>query len=463
MPDKIRAGSNQLVALLADAEPTALAETLTAFANADGGTLYVGVNEDGVPAGDVAPEDFDAAIQQAERLCRPPIPVQWEQMDVGGAFVFVGRVARAESLHTLADGRILARAGALNRVVSGAQVQQLVATRVTGEYEAEPQPGATRDDFDPDILREFVEAWGKRQGRPQTAPLDDMLTELGWLTPGKQPTVAGILLFARKPQVFIPRSGLTFVRFDGPHGQSAVSATERREEGEAVYGRRVEVEGPLPHVIRRTWDIIQEEIRVGAVVKGLERKEQWLYPPTAIREALVNAVAHRDYRVRGRAIEIRMFPDRLEIYSPGGLPGFITLDNIVDEHFSRNPRIVNGLYQWGYIEELGLGVDLMIEDMVNAGHPPPEFRPTEHSFTVVFQSVQERRPLMPATSDLTMNERQAKALSFIQQNGRLTNRDYQLLCPDVSPETLRLDMVDMVERGVLLKIGQKRGTYYIMK
>jgi hypothetical protein len=71
MPDKIRAGSNQLVALLADAEPTALAETLTAFANADGGTLYVGVNEDGVPAGDVAPEDFDAAIQQAERLCRP--------------------------------------------------------------------------------------------------------------------------------------------------------------------------------------------------------------------------------------------------------------------------------------------------------------------------------------------------------------------------------------------------------
>jgi len=81
----------------------------------------------------------------------------------------------------------------------------------------------------------------------------------------------------------------------------------------------------------------------------------------------------------------------------------------------------------------------------------------------VFQSVQERRPLMPTTSDLTMNERQAKALSFIQQNGRLTNRDYQLLCPDVSPETLRLDMVDMVERGVLLKIGQKRGTYYIMK
>lgn len=455
MPDKISAGSNQLVALLAEAEPAVLAETLTAFANADGGTLYVGVNEDGSPTDAVAPEDFDAAIEQAERLCRPPIPVAWEQLEIGGAFVFVGRVARATGLHTLADGRILVRAGALNRVVSGAQVQQLATTRATGEYEAEPQPGAARDDFDADILQEFIEAWEKRQGRPQTGPLDDWLAEFGWLTPGRQPTVAGLLLFARKPQVFIPRSGLTFVRFDGPQGQ--------REEGEAVYGRRVEVEGPLAHIIRRTWDLIQEEIRVGAVVKGLERKEQWLYPPSALREALVNAVAHRDYRVRGRAIEVRMFPDRLEIYSPGGLPGFITLDNIVDEHFSRNPRLVNGLYQWGYIEELGLGVDLMIEEMVNAGHPPPEFRPTDHSFTVVFQSIQERRPLAPTATDLTMNERQAKALAFIQQNGRLTNRDYQSLCPDVSPETLRLDMVDMVERGVLLKIGQKRGTYYIMK
>ncbi len=92
---------------------------------------------------------------------------------------------------------------------------------------------------------------------------------------------------------------------------------------------------------------------MGAVVRGLKREEQWVYPPTAIREALVNAVAHRDYRLRGRGIEVRLFSDRLEISSPGGLPGFITLDNIVDEHFSRNPRIVSGLFQWGYIEELG--------------------------------------------------------------------------------------------------------------
>jgi len=433
-----------------------LAETLIAFANADGGTVYVGVDEGGTPSGDVYPEEFGEIVPQAERLCRPPIPITWEQVEVGGAFVFVGRVQRSAELHTLHDGRVLIRTGVENRPLTGEQLQQLTASRSAGEYEAEPVPGATRDDLDPETLREFVEMWEKRQGRPLSRPIDDVLLEMGWLLPGGRPTVAGMLLFGKKPQAFIPRSGLTFVRFDG--------VQVHKESGEPGYGRRVEFDGPLAHIIQRAWDILQAEIRVGAVVRGLERKEQWLYPPSAIREALVNAVAHRDYRLRGRAIEVRMFSNRLEISSPGGLPGYITLENIVDEHFSRNPRIVNGLYQWGYIEELGLGVDLMIQDMVNAGHSPPQFRPTDYSFTVIFESVQQRQPvLLPAGADLTMNERQAKALAFLQQHGRITNRDYQALCPDVTAETLRLDLADLVERGIILKVGEKRGTYYILK
>lgn len=455
MRDTIQPRSSQLTALLPRVDAALLAETLIAFANADGGALYVGVGEGGVPTGAVYPDEFGEIVQQAAMLCRPPIPITWEQVEAGGAFVFVGRVQRSAELHTLHDGRVLVRTGVENRPLTGAQLQQIAASRSSGEYEAELVPGATRDDFDADTLREFVEMWEKRQGRPLSRPLDDVLVEMGWLLPGGQPTVAGILLFGKQPQAFIPRSGLTFVRFDGMH--------VHKESGEPGYGRRVEFNGPLAHIIQRAWDILQDEIRVGAVVRGLERREQWQYPPTAIREALVNAVAHRDYRVRGRAIEVRMFADRLEISSPGGLPGYITLDNIVDEHFSRNPRIVNGLFQWGYIEELGLGVDLMIQDMVNAGHPPPQFRPTDYSFTVIFENVQQRHPVTPVSADLTTNERQAKALTYLQQNDRITNRDYQALCPDVTAETLRLDLSDLVERGILLKIGEKRGTYYILK
>jgi ATP-dependent DNA helicase RecG len=156
-----------------------------------------------------------------------------------------------------------------------------------------------------------------------------------------------------------------------------------------------------------------------------------------------------------------MYDDRLEITSPGGLPGFITLDNILEEHFSRNPRIVAGLYHWGYIEELGLGIDLMYDEMVRAGHPLPRFKDTPYSFTVTLENARERPPSRSWATN--MNERQAKALAYVQRNGRITNREYRELCGDVTAETLRLDLVDLVKRGVLLKIGDKRSTYYILK
>jgi ATP-dependent DNA helicase RecG len=455
MKAKVRAQPSQLVALVPEADAKSIAEHLVSFSNADGGTLYIGADEGGTPTGQVYPEEIAEALEQAEVMCEPQIPVVWDQMEVAGAFLYVIRVSRSPELHTMRDGRVLVRTGAVNRVLSGTQVQQIASTRIAGNYEAEPVPGAKRDDLDPDVLKSFIEVWQERQGRPLTRPLDDLLVEMGWILSSGQPTVAGLLLFGKNPSVFIPRCGITFVRFDGTQ--------IRKADGDRSYGRRVEISGSLANVIKRMWDIIQEEIRAGAVVKGLQRQDEWLYPPTAIREALVNAVAHRNYHIRGRAIEVRMFSDRLEIYSPGGLPGFITLDNIVDEHFSRNPLIVNGLYQWGYIEELGLGVDLMIEEMVNAGHPVPEFRANEHSFTVIFKNVQTRLIISQKMPELTMNERQAKVLAFLQQNQRIRNREYQELCPDVTPETLRLDLADLVERGVLLKIGEKRGTYYILK
>jgi ATP-dependent DNA helicase RecG len=151
----------------------------------------------------------------------------------------------------------------------------------------------------------------------------------------------------------------------------------------------------------------------------------------------------------------------MEVISPGGLPGYITVDNIVEEHFSRNPQLVHGLFQWGFIEELGLGVDRMIEDMVNAGHPAPEFKDAPYAFTVVLKNTRIR-PVVQAW-ETNMNERQLQALSYIQEHGRITNREYRTLCPSVTAETLRLDLVDLSNRGILLKIGSKRGTYYILK
>lgn len=434
----------------ADVEP--LAECLVALANAEGGLIVLGLDENGRPTSTIWEEEAEAALREAAKLCRPPVLANWQPVETRSGLLVGIQVPRSSDLHALDDGRVLLRSSNQNRPLSGDELRDLAASKNTAEYETQIVPGARPDDLDPDIIRDYLSRREER-GAPRALDVNELLYEIGATDRDGTPTTIGILLFGKKPQLFFPQSSITFVRFSGTE--------PRGEDGGIGYGRRDEISGNLARVIERTWNIIFEEMRVGAKVKGLERADLLEYPRFAVREALVNAVAHRDYRVHGRRIEVRMYTDRLEIISPGSLPGYMTLDNLVEEHFSRNPRLVSGLFQWGYIEELGLGIDQMIEEMTQAGHPPPEFKATPYLFTVTLHNKRDRPPT-PKWSR-SMNERQTRALTFVREQGSITSRDYQQLCPDVSPETLRLDLKDLVDRGILLKIGSKKGTHYILK
>jgi ATP-dependent DNA helicase RecG len=186
-----------------------------------------------------------------------------------------------------------------------------------------------------------------------------------------------------------------------------------------------------------------------------------------MREAIVNAVAHRDYQIRGDEIRVLLFSDRMEVYSPGRLPGHVTIQNLVDERFSRNEIIVQVLSDLGFIERLGYGVDRMLRLMAQAGLPAPRFEETAAGFKVTL--VGHGTALISDATDarrwrhLGLNRRQEAALAYLAEEGRITNREYQELCPDVSSETIRRDLVDLVHRNLLLKIGDKRATYYIFK
>ncbi len=450
----LQRGPGQTVALMSNPEADLLAETMIAFANADGGTIFLGVNEQGRAIDYTLGEDVENSLVQALARCRPPVVTDWEQCERPGGVIVALKIARSPELHALADGRVLIRVGTENRPLGGEAIRHLAATKSSGDFESEPVVGATLVDLDKEVLDEYMGHRVERGSHSPQGSLSDHLVEIGAMAEDGTPTVAGMLLFGKQPQAFLPQSGLIFVKFLGKEA--------RGRDGQAGYGRRVEINGPLARIIERAWRVVTEEMRVEAVVTGLRREERPEYPRFAVREALVNAVCHRDYRLSGRRVEVRMYEDRLEVISPGGLPGYITLDNIVDEHFSRNPRIVAGLFQWGYIEELGLGIDRMIEEMLEYGHAAPDFVAKPYSFTVRLYNTLERMPPIKRWPT-NMNERQMKAMSFIEQHGRITNRDYRQLCPEVNPETLRLDLVDLVDKGLLLKIGDKKGTYYILK
>ena len=450
----MKRGPGQTVAYMPDPEAELLAETMVAFANADGGTIFIGVNEQGRVTDPALSEDVEGHLVRALAACRPPVVTDWEQLELSGGVVIALKIARSPELHALADGRVLIRAGADNRPLGGEAIRHLAATKSSGDFESEPVAGATLVDLDKPVLDEYLQLRADRGGQRVNHDLQDHLVSIGAMTEDGTPTVAGMLLFGKHPQAFLPQSGVIFVKFLGKEA--------RGRDGLAGYGHRVEIEGPLARVIERAWQVVTDEMRVEAVVDGLRREEKPEYPRFAVREALVNAVCHRDYRLSGRRVEIRMYEDRLEVISPGGLPGYITLDNIVEEHFSRNPRLVAGLFQWGYIEELGLGIDRMIEEMLQHGHAAPDFEAKPYAFTVRLHNTVERLPAR-RTWPTNMNERQMKAMGLVEQEGRITNRDYRQLCPEVNPETLRLDLVDLVDKGLLLKIGDKKGTYYILK
>lgn len=451
----LRRGVGLQLEVLTESAAEHLAETLVAFANTDGGTIVLGVDARGDITGELQLEDAESLLRAALTLCRPLVATEWQQFEDRAGIAVAIRVGRSSELHALADGRVLIRSNATNLPLDGGKITQLAATKASADFELDTVSGATRDDLEPDVMKDYLQRRAARLGRDLRQSDTEIFAAIGAVDGQGHPTVAGLLLFGKDPQFFIPQSGLVYVRFAGNE--------PRAPGGLPGYRRREEFNGALAQVIEKVWSILLQEMRGEAIVRGLQREDRMLYPMFAVREALVNAVCHRDYRLTGRRVELRQFDDRLEVSSPGGLPGYITLDNIVEEHYSRNPRLVNGLFEWGYIEQLGLGIDRMIEEMLQAGHPPPEFRATPYSFTVVLRRSGDNQPRVMPPWEGQMNERQMRALQYLQKNSRITNREYRDLCPDMSPETLRLDLADLVDKGLVMKIGDKKGTYYILK
>ncbi|WP_110514022.1 ATP-binding protein [Herpetosiphon llansteffanensis] len=437
--------------------PEDLAETLVAFANGNGGSAVIGIS------GRVRPkvegvQDIQAAEEaalEAALACTPPLVLPLpQQLTSNQQTVLLIEVPpglpNVYSLH----GKYLRREGPSNAPIPPNALRQLLIERgEVGWERVRPENVAMGD-----LSEMKIQSYVARIGSPADGDPLGWLYRRGCLTRDNQavyqPTNAGMLLFSITTERDYPQCELTLVRYTG---------NEMSDEFE-----RVDIRTTLPDQVRRAELWLGEHMRRGSRMIGLEREDWTEYPPAAVREALVNAVAHRDYTVRGEGIRIAMFVDRLEVYSPGRLPGHVTIDNIAAERFSRNETLVQVLADLGLIERLGYGIDRMQRQMADAGLPPPEFRETAAGFLVTLRNkgmnVANTSIIDTAKWEaLGLNERQIGALVFLTENRRITNRDLQDLSPDVSPETIRRDLSDLVDRGLILKIGQKRATYYILR
>lgn len=449
------------------ASPDRLAPILTAMANGQGGTLVIGVrgargDVEGVsdPAA-IVDRVLEAAMQVTPHLILP-LPTLGQ---IAGKPIVVARVPSGMPHVYAFDGRFLIREGKANTALQLRQLHRLLLERGDASFETEATPQATNDDLNWDHIR----AYNATLGGKNDTDAELLLVRRGCLIViGGQarPTNAGMLLFGREPQRFIRGTEITAVRFAG----SRMSDNFQRQD----------IGGTLPDQIRQAETFLRahlhKSVRLG---KGMARDERYEYPLEAVREIVVNAVAHRDYSIRGDGIRLFIYDDHLEVMSPGKLPGPVTVRNIKDERFSRNPVIVQVLADMRFIERLGYGVDRVIDLMQEYGLEAPRFSETDGGFRVLLTSargqiVDAPSSLDPDDNDLfadglfegkPVNSRQETALKYLilEKNMRITNSDLQMLCPEVHPETIRRDLVDLVKKGILQKQGEKRGSFYVLK
>ncbi|MCX6692501.1 MAG: hypothetical protein NTW33_10780 [Methanoregula sp.] len=206
-------------------------------------------------------------------------------------------------------------------------------------------------------------------------------------------------------------------------------------------------------------EFLRKNIRVAFVMTGEpEHKQVWDYPVEALREAVINAVCHRDYTISS-AVEIRILRDSLKVWSPGRLASGITLPELFTSHASvlRNKGIAQVLYDIGWIERWGGGIQKMRSATAEAGIPEPVFQ-EDQGFSVTFRKDVFNRDYLVRTG---LSERQISAVLYARENGKITNADYQRIVK-VSGTTAQRDLKDLVARNILEMSGKRKGAHYTL-
>ncbi len=433
-----------------------LAATLAAMANTSGGTVLVGVSpRAGRIQGVRDPEEMIDRIFQAALLSDPPLvlPVPRSETVEGVQVLRVTVPPGLPHVYSL-EGRYLGRSGKRESPLPARQLRALLVERGVIQFESRVPPEASLDDLDFEQVAAYLEALGL----PGEEDAEKVLQRRGCLVRQDdklRPTYAALLLFGKHPQQWLPSASVLAARFPGMAFSDAFI--------------KQEIRGTLPDQLRQAEAFVRDNLRSVVRLAALTREETPEYPLEAVRELLVNAIAHRDYGQQGDTIHLHIFADRLEVHSPGGLPGPVTIQNLLEARFSRNAVIAQVLSDLGFVERLGYGLNRVVTVMKQNNLPQPKFEEVGGTFRVTLfgkDSDAQKSAALPDLSqyaDFDLNPRQARALGYLIEQARITNRDYQQLCPEVSAETLRRDLAALVKKGVLIKIGSKRATYYILK
>lgn len=345
----IRQGENSSVEFKsAQAHPDSLARELVAFANTQGGTLLIGVEDDSHISGLNESIDYEARIANiARNNVNPPINIEPAIVDMPEGRILMVRVERGRDRpYQTLQNQFLVRVGSTNRTATQGELLRLFQQAGLFHYDATAVQGTDIADLNLAALDRYFSQYGfdltAEDDKPRILANADIMTEAG------EATVAGLLLFGINPQRYLSYAGLSFAHFAG------------REVTEELIDKQV-IEGTLSFQVDSALAVIRNNLQRPSRIQGSRTEDaSFQYPDKVFRELLVNAVVHRNYSITGSRIRVQLFTDRIEFISPGRLPNSVSIPKLsMGVSYAVNPIIVKFMENMRYMDRLGRGLPMV--------------------------------------------------------------------------------------------------------
>lgn len=419
-------------------------EVAVAFANSKGGIILVGLSDKGEIKGvSLGKETLKTWANEIFQATEPILIPEIESYKIKEKRI-VAIVIKESPIKPIAHkGVCYLRKRNSNRKLSPKEIAELHLETIGSSWDSYLARDAKSKDLDIEKVRKYIRLANQtRRRKIKEKPLE-VLKKLD-LVKDNKPTWAAILLFGKEPQKFISQARIHCGRF----------------KNEITIIDDILIEGAIIEQVDQTIEFIKKHLKLEFKITGkARRKEEWEYPLPAIREAVINAVCHRDY-TESSNIQIRIYDDELIVWSPGKLPLGITLEDLRKPHKSvlRNKLIARVFYDVGFIEQWGTGIKRIIDTCLRHGLPEPKFEEYQ-GFRVIFRKDIYTEEYF---KNLDLNERQIKAVRFIKKYKKITLKDYKNLNPTLTEKTAYRDLKDIEKKNIIKAIGEKKGRYYML-
>ena len=391
----IRGGENSSVEFKREAVANHdLAKELAAFLNLQGGTVLLGVDDDGRIVG----AERERLEDWVAELCRVKLEPQvlpslaWVRDAEPGKHVLAVSVTTGpdKPYARVHNNRktYYVRVGGTSREASREELERMYQASGRLHYGLKPVPGADVSVLDRRRLRDYL-----TRVLGGTAPeYDDVRTwatlldnlELAVDSPaGKVATIDGMLLFGEDPKRFVPQSGIRAICYPTAEPDYATRA-DRTLRGPLTPLIGVDGHMLVPGLVDQAWGFVRLTTMPTAHLEGMRRIDRWPFPEAVVRECVANALVHRDYSVAGTDVTLAVFPDRLEVESPGSLPNTVTIERMkAGARYARNQTLVNVMRDYGYVDARGMGIrNKVIPGMLAHNGTEPELVADEHRLIV---------------------------------------------------------------------------------